>query len=344
METCIIYVYCRDIPVNLRTMAHTARVIRRWIAYRFIALAFLSAGMMLVTLSSAKTPLARPPQEKERKAPPLRWDPPRVDARVPSLSATPPCSLPDVQKQAGQRAQELVDHLQKFIAHDRVRYEQTPTLGMSSPPITGTLPIGSGQTDISGAADFDYIVDYEGNSGPLNFHEYRTRLAGTDDGNLGAFLDRGLPVLALIFHPALQNDYEMRCEGSAQWKERPAWVVQFRQVKGKPPRTLTMETQTQVYRLSLKGRAWIAADSGQVMHIETNLVDGIMAIDLRQIAISVDYALRKSQSQNVEIWLPQFVVAYTEFTKRQIIVEHIFSDFQIFTVQTQETIQKPREP
>lgn len=311
-------------------------------ASRFIALAFLSAVVLFVTLSAANTPSGLSPQEKEKKASRLRWDPPQVDARVPSLSATPPCSLPDVQKQSGQRARELVDHLQKFIAHDQVRYEQTGKLGMASPPITGTLPVGSGERDASGTAKFDYVVDYE-NSGPLNFHEYRTRLAGADDGKLSAFLDRGLPVLALIFHPELQSDYEMRCEGSAQWNEHPAWVVHFRQLKGKLPRTLTMQTSTQVYPLSLKGRAWIAANSGQVMHIETSLVDGIMAIDLQQIAISVDYALIKSQSQNVEIWLPQSVVAYTEFTKRQIIVEHTFSDFQIFSVQTQETIQKPRE-
>jgi hypothetical protein len=45
----------------------------------------------------------------------------KVDARVPSLSAMPPCSLPDVLKQSGQRAQELVDHLQNFIAHEQVR-------------------------------------------------------------------------------------------------------------------------------------------------------------------------------------------------------------------------------
>jgi hypothetical protein len=309
---------------------------RNRITFPFIVLASLSVVGSLVAIAPAKSPPASSSQEKKPKAPGLRWDPPQVDARVPSLSATPPCSLPDVLKQSGQRAQELVDHLQKFIAHDQVRYEQTGKLGTGGLPITGTAHVDSGQTDISGAAKFDYVVDYGDSSGPLNFHEYRTRLAGTDDGNLSAFLDRGLPVLALIFHPALQSDYEMRCEGSAQWNNHSSWVVHFRQIKAELPRTLTMETPTQVYRLGLKGRAWIATDSGQVMHIETNLVDGIIAIDLQQIAISVDYALIKSQSQNVEIWLPQFVAAYMEFTKRQIIVEHTFSDFQLFSVQTQE--------
>ncbi len=112
-----------------------------------------------------------------------------------------------------------------------------------------------------------------------------------------------------------------------------------------------METATELHRgtaagtevrpLSIKGRAWIAADSGQVMHLETSLVEGISMIELEENAISVDYAPVKFESQNVEIWLPQFAVAYTDYAKRRMIIEHTFSDFQLFSVQTQENIQKP---
>jgi hypothetical protein len=105
-----------------------------------------------------------------------------------------------------------------------------------------------------------------------------------------------------------------------------------------------METTIGVYPLSLKGRAWIAADSGQVMHLETNLVEAILLIDLQASAVSVDYAPVKFQSQNVEIWLPQFAIAYTDYNKRRMVTQHTFSDFQLFSVQTQETIQKPKEP
>jgi hypothetical protein len=66
-------------------------------------------------------------------------------------------------------------------------------------------------------------------------------------------------------------------------------------------------------------------------------------IDLREIAISVDYAPVKSRVQDLEIWLPQFVVAYKDYDKRRMIIEHTFSNFQLFSVQTQETIQKPKE-
>jgi hypothetical protein len=150
--------------------------------------------------------------------------------------------------------------------------------------------------------------------------------------------------LALIFYPALQSDYEMSCEGLTQWNNQPAWVVHFRQMKGKRPRTAKMETATGVYPYGLKGRAWIAADSGQVMHLETNLVHPIPMIQLEENAFSVDYGPVKFQSQNVKIWLPRFAIAYTDYARRRMITEHTFSDFQLFSVQTQQTIQKPNEP
>jgi len=276
---------------------------------------------------------------QEKKPLTLRWDPPRVDAPIPSLSATPSCSLPDVLKLAGQRAEELVDHLQRFVAHEQIRFEQRDRHGIP---------------EISLTQKFDYLVDFGKQSEPLRVRETRTPLKGTDDVHLSAVLDKGLPVLALIFHPALQGDYEMHCEGATQWNQQPAWIVHFRQMKGKRPRTLSMETPMEVYPrrvnatevrpLSVKGRAWIAADSGEVMHLETNLTAAILVIDLQEIAISVDYAPVKSHSQQVDIWLPQFAVAYTDYADRRMIIEHTFSDFQLFSIETKQVIHGPKEP
>jgi hypothetical protein len=329
----------RKSPISCRRglkKTRTLEVIRCRFASCFAALAFLSASVLFVTLSAAKGSLTLSPQEKEKKAPPLRWDPPQVDARLPLLS-TPSCSLPDVLNQAGQRAQELVDHLQKVIAHEQVRYEQTGRLGATdSLGITGTQQIRLEQTEFSLSAKFDYVVDFTEKSEPLNIRESRQLLEATDKTHINAILDRGLPALALIFYPAIQGDYEMRCEGSAHWNNRLAWIVHFRQIKGKLPRTATLVTPNQVHPVGIKGRAWIAADSGQVMHLEADLVEGDLMIDLLEMAFSVDYAPVQFQSQDVEIWLPKFAIAYTDYAKRRMINEHTFTDFQLFTVQTQQ--------
>ena len=193
------------------------------------------------------------------------------------------------------------------------------------------------------AEKFDYLVDFGAQSGSLSVHETRTPLAGSDDAHLSTIVDKGLAVLALIFYPGLRGDYEMRCEGSAQWNNQPAWVVYFRQIDGMRPRTLSMTTAANTFPVSLKGRAWIAADSGQVMHLETNLVKGIPIIELRANAVSIDYAPVAFPSRNIELWLPKSAVAYTDYGKRHTIIEHTFSDFQLFSVTTQQVIEKPKQ-
>jgi hypothetical protein len=297
-------------------------------AARFSAIALLPVIVLLTALATTKSSPAAAHQEKQKKAPALHWDPPQVDAPISSVSATPPCVLSDVLKLAAQRTGELIEHLQNFDAHEQIRYQETDGLGIPTMAI---------------AEKFDYLVDFGAQSGPLNVRETRTPLAGSDDANFHAIVDKGLPVLALIFYPDLQRDYEMRCEGSTQWKSQPAWVVYFRQMNGTRPRTLSMTTATSSFPVSLKGRAWIAADSGQIMHLETNLVKGIPIIELLSDAVSIDYAPVAFHSRNIELWLPKSAVAYTDYSKRRTIIEHTFSDFQLFSVQTQQVIEKPKE-
>jgi hypothetical protein len=295
---------------------------------RFISFTALSALVLLATIASAKSQPAASSQDKPKKLPALQWNPPQVDAPIPSLSATPPCPLSDVLKLAEDRTAELIDHLQNFNAHEQVRYAQTGSLGI---------------IEMSVFENFDYLVDFGAQSGPLSVHETRTPLAGSDDAHLGTVVDKGLPVLALIFYPGLRGDYEMRCEGMSQWNNQPAWVVYFRQVNGLRPRTLSMATVSSTFPLSLKGRAWIAPDSGQIIHMETNLVNAIPMIDVRASAVSIDYAPVVFPSRNLELWLPKSAVAYTEYGKRRTIIEHTFSDFQLFSVQTHQVIEKPNE-
>jgi hypothetical protein len=295
---------------------------------RFTALPALAAIVLLAIFASAKSQPSGPPQDKQKKPAELHWDPPQVDDPVPGLSNTPPCSLHDVLRQAGHRAAELVDVLQNFDAHEHLRFEQTDRLGMSEMYIT---------------ENFDYLVDFGEQSGPLKVLETRTPLAGSDNTHLSTIVDKGLPVLALIFYPGMQSDYEMRCEGLTQWNNLPAWVVYFRQVDGVRPRTLSMGTAANVFPVSLKGRAWIAADTGQIMHLETNLVKGVPIIELRANAVSIDYAPVEFPSRHMQLWLPKSAAAYTDYGKRRTIIEHTFSDFQLFSVQTQQVIEKPKE-
>jgi hypothetical protein len=311
-----------------RSPTHSSGTTRNRFTLQFTAVLALAVTVPLAIFASAKPQPSAPAQEKQKKPAELHWDPPQVDDPVPFLSTTPPCNLHEVLQQAGRRAAQTVDLLQNFNAHEHLRFEQTDRLGMSEMFIT---------------ENFDYLVDFGEPSGPLKVQETRTPLAGSDNAHLSTTVDKGLPVLALIFYPVMQGDYEMRCEGLTRWNNQPAWVVYFRQVDGMRPRTLSMGTEANAFPVSLKGRAWITADSGQIMHLETNLVKGVPIIELLANAVSIDYAPVAFASKNIELWLPKSAVAYTDYGKRRTIIEHTFSDIQLFSVQTQQVIEKPKE-
>jgi VWFA-related protein len=273
-----------------------------------------------------------PPIEKAS----LPWNPPDVDAPVGSISPTPACSLPDVLQLAARRSEAQVNDLQNFDAREQVHLELMDSVGMS---------------EVSDVANFNYLVDFGKLSQEFKVREVRQPLAGTNAQHLSAFEDNGIPVLALIFYPLLRSDYDMRCEGFSRWNDQPAWIVYFHQIKEKRPRTAAIPTGTKVYPVSLKGRAWIDTETGQVLHLETNLVEGLAIFEqsnairrLKTNAVSVEYGPVKSKTQKGEVWLPRSAVTYTDFGNHRLIVEHTYSDFQLFYVQTQQTIEKPRQP
>jgi hypothetical protein len=306
---------------RIRASGTSSHRINPWILVFALGLIATLAGAVVTPVSFS--------QEKIDKAPVLRWSPPHVFQPVVSLSATARCVLPDVLKQAGQRAEELIDHLQNFNALEHIRFEEIDRDGLSETFLTGR---------------FDYLVDFGEQSKPLAVHEIRSSLAGADNTELNSRLDTGLPALVLIFHPSMQGDYEMRCEGLALWNNQPAWVVYFSQISGKKPRAITMVTPLSNYPLSIKGRAWIAADTGHPIHLETNLVKSVPLLGLRANAASIDYAPVKFASKDVEFWLPRAAIAYADYGKHRTIIEHTFSDFQLFSVHTDQVVEEPKTP
>ena len=156
--------------------------------------------------------------------------------------------------------------------------------------------------------------------------------------------DAGLPGIALIFHPLYQTDFAMQCEGAADWNGTPAWVIHFQQFKERRSRILSFQTATGSVPAKLKGRAWIAQDSGEIIHVETNLMEGVAMLKLISNSISIDYAPVQFKSQNVTLWLPKKTATYSDFGSKRTIMAHEYSDFKLFSVGTQSVIEKPKVP
>ncbi len=258
----------------------------------------------------------------------LIWNPPNTDSKIADLSDTPPCSLPDVMKQASDSAAALVDNLQRF---DAVELSRSRT------------DIPETSTTVSSEARFDFTAEFSVRNGSLALKESRQAL-DHNDANTAQLEDVGVPALALIFHPIYSVDFTFQCAGAAEWNSQPAWVVAFRQIKGRPSRLMAFRSPRGSFGAKLKGRAWIARDSGEILHLETNLIEPIGLIGLMSNAVSIDYAPVQFHSSTVTLWLPQTASAYSQYASYQLIRRHAYSDFKLFSVGTVSVIEKPKIP
>jgi VWFA-related protein len=260
------------------------------------------------------------------KAKPLYWNPPDLDPRKEDGVDASECELNDVLAQAATRATELVSNLQNFTAQEHVVYR--------------VLGGGAEQVD-SGTGDFGY-------NAALVRHKEGFRVSETRVPERGvrpmpaASRSIGLPEMALIFLPELQQNYEMHCGGAVLWQGQAAWLVTVRQRKDRPDHTATFSAANgNVYAAPLKGRAWIAQDSGEVIHLEIGLMHPVVPVGVNGWFLSIDYAPVKFRTRNVEVWLPQFAETYDDADYRRTIVSHEFSNFLLFSVDTKQETSSP---
>ena len=260
---------------------------------------------------------------------PSSWMPPDVDEKVPAVEPGASCALDDVVQNAGKRLQELVKNVDRFTATELVTDESFNKWGLPSFPEK---------------AQFDYIVSMEETRrGALSVEEYRERRAASK-GFPEAVMTTGLPALVVIFHPIYAGNYEMTCEGLARWNGGLAWQVHFRQRKDKPNTIRSYRTglEGQGYPVALKGRAWIAADSYQIVRLETSMVAPMPQIRLAAEHVNIEYAPVQFRKGALEMWLPANVEVYYDWRGRRVHRRHTFSNYLLFSVDDKQKISAPK--
>ena len=257
------------------------------------------------------------------------WLPPDVDERVPPVEAGVSCNLDQILENAGKRIKEFVANVDRFAATESVTHQSINKWGFASRPLK---------------FQFDYLVSIkEVRLGLLSVDEYRDihyLPAKFPDG----IATSGLPALVLIFHPYNAPDFKMTCEGLTRSKAGPAWQIYFRQRADKPNsiRTYQIGTQGPTYSVPLKGRAWIAADSFQIVRLETDLVGPLPQIRLIADRAAIEYGPVHFQSRNLDMWLPQIAEVFYDWRGRRSHRRHSFKNYLLFSVDDKQQISDPK--
>ena len=261
---------------------------------------------------------------------PSSWLPPGVDDKVPTVEPGAVCSLKDVIQQAGKRVQEFVSNVDRYTATESLVHQSVNKWGLPSP---------------AEARTFGYVAEIaERKPGFFNVEEYRS-VGGFPGVFPGGVETRGLPALALIFHPENVGNFDVTCEGLAQRSDGLAWQVHFRQRADRPNtmKRYRIGAEGQSYPVAIKGRAWIAADTYQIVRLETDLIAPMQNIRLTADRAVVEYGPVHFRERHLDMWLPQSADVYFDWQGHRVHRRHSFSDYLLFSIDDKQQIGEPEK-
>ncbi len=255
------------------------------------------------------------------------WLPPDIDEKVPPVEQTA-CSVDKVVQKAEERVLEFVRNVDRFTATESLTHQSINKRGQASAPV---------------GRKFDYVVSiHEVRQGHLGVTEYRNGGLALNEFP-GGIVTNGLPALVLIFHPYYAPSYEMTCEGLARSNDQLVWQVHFRQRPDRPNELKTYQTGIHgaSYSVGLKGRAWISADSYQIVRLETDLVMPVPQIQLLAEHTAIEYGPVKFREGDVNLWLPLSAEVYFDWRGQRVHRRHSFDHYMLFTVGDKQRINTP---
>jgi tetratricopeptide (TPR) repeat protein len=258
------------------------------------------------------------------------WLPANVDDSVPAVEDGISCPTQEILDGTASRVQEFMSSVDRITATEILDHQVLNEWG---------LPMRQEKRS------FDYVVSISKiREGYLTVQEYRN---GSQD--LGVFPDAiattGLPAAVLVFHPYYREDYDMKCEGLGRWKGGFAWQIHFAQKQDKSSRIRGYRPglNSPTTPVALKGRAWIAKNTFQVVRIETDLQAPMPEIRYLAEHMDIEYGPVKFKKQNETMWLPVTADIYFSLRGRRIRRKNMFQNYLLFSVDEKQTISAPKE-
>jgi tetratricopeptide (TPR) repeat protein len=257
------------------------------------------------------------------------WRPPDVDDTRPTLAPGVACPAATVLNESGKRVQEFVQNIARFAADEQLFHQAIDAFGFASRTET---------------RKYDYVaLVSESKSGTVFIEDYRSDKSA-QEGNPDAISSTGFMGLALVFHPAMQKDFDLDCEGQADWRGQPSWLVHFRQRHDRPNRMHSYKLGGQVFPVDLKGRAWITADKFQIVRIEADMLKPVPEIQLASEHQTVEYGPVLFPKKNTTLWLPKTAEIYFDLRKHRYYRRHGFDHYMLYSVDTNEKRKEPVAP
>jgi tetratricopeptide (TPR) repeat protein len=254
------------------------------------------------------------------------WQPPGIDQIKVTLASGVACPSEKVAEETGKHVGELADDVARFSAIEDLFHQNLDVFGN---PIRTETRKYNYVASISEPEPGFLAVD-ESRADKIELEGYPDKIAST-----------GFAALALVFHPHMSDNFDMKCEGLGDWHGQASWIVYFKQRDDKPNRMHSYKVGRLMYPVKLKGRAWITADKFQIVRIESEMVRPMPEIKLLSEHQVVEYGPIRFDKKNTSLWLPKSAEIYFDFRQHHYYRRHSFDHYMLFSVDSDEKRNEP---
>jgi hypothetical protein len=265
--------------------------------------------------------------ESDVEPPLAAWDITNLDRDASAVRRDVSCPLSQILQGTSHRARELEENLQKFSAREVIEH----------------LEIGkNGKQRSRTSSLFNYVAEiHESQDGGAYINEYRAE-AGLMAGPHPPLADSGTAAFALLFLPHNLEEFSITCEGLTDLDSRSVWQLHFLQRLDRRNDFRAYRVNNLMYPANIKGRAWVAADTFEVLRLESDLLEPIQQINLQTEHLIIEYGPVSFPKREVRLWLPDNVTLFIEYRGRRYERRHRFSNFELFWVDTVQETKGPR--
>jgi len=255
------------------------------------------------------------------------WQPPGIDETKLALAPGVICPSEKVVEETGKHVRQLVDDVGRFAAVEDLFHQSLDQFG--NPVRTETRK-------------YNYVASIsEPQPGFLSVDEYRADKLDPK-GYPDQIASAGFATLALVFHPHMRANFDISCDGLGTWHGQATWLARFRQRADKPSRMHSYKVGDLVYTVDLRGRAWITADTFQIVRIEAELVRPVPEIQLLSEHQVVEYGPIRFEKKNTSLWLPKSAEIYFDFRRHRYYRRHSFNHYMLFSTDSEEKRAEPK--
>jgi Flp pilus assembly protein TadD len=257
------------------------------------------------------------------------WSPPDIDSREYVVARDVACSEETVVGRTSARTLKQLESFEKFSATEHIEHQEIDVNGN---------PVSTHDKDFTYMVFVerprsDWLFLNEDRNGHDSLSEFPTNLATRGLVGLGVF----------FFSPEYQSDFNYKCEGLGQWHGQATWEIRLEQKKEVPSRVMTWRNRQGVFPVPLKARVWVAANTYDVVHIETDLREPVPTIELGMEHLVIDYGPVNFEHGKTSLWLPWHADMYLQLHNKRYHHRHTLTNYELFSVDTNHQISAPKD-